>query len=143
MPVGRFVGVALVAIDTRAASGEIWIGGMPDALLLDEHGMPVERFKSANLPLGIVDSMELDLKPTHFSWQRPGQLCLCSDGLLEACDGDGKQFEEAGLLAAIAGESAGGRRDAVQNAISQHMGTAAAQDDISLLLLTCPAPGHP
>ncbi len=80
----------------------------------------------------------IDLAPIAFQWTRSSQLALFSDGLLEAENGVGEQFGERRLLAAIAGAQQGGRRDAVQQALAEHLGAAQAQDDVSLLLLTCP-----
>ena len=138
MPIGRFVGLTIVRIDTQSQRGEVWIGGMPDVLLLDEFGAVVSRFSSKELPLGIVESTAIDLAPIAFQWTRSSQLALFSDGLLEAENGVGEQFGERRLLAAIAGAQQGGRRDAVQQALAEHLGAAQAQDDVSLLLLTCP-----
>jgi len=138
MPVGRFVGVAIACLDTRARCGELWVGGMPDVLLLDESGDVTQRFESRNLPLGIVDSSELELASETFCWQDPAQLLLSSDGLLEAESVAGEPFGETALLRSIAGETPGGRRDTIQEALLAHLGASCAQDDISLLLLTCP-----
>lgn len=139
MPVGRFVGLVIACIDTKVGKGEIWVGGMPDAVLLDEHGREINRFSSHELPLGIVDSGQMDVTPAMFEWRLPCQLVLCSDGLLEAENEAGDQFGEARLMAAMKGEIQGGRRDAVQNALTDHLGSACAQDDISLLLVSCPS----
>jgi two-component system, HptB-dependent secretion and biofilm response regulator len=139
MPVGRFVGVTLARIDTLARTGEIWIGGMPDVLLVDEGGSLLERFSSQELPLGIVDSEAINPSPRQFAWQQPCQLVLCSDGLLEAENVQGHPFGEARLMEAIRGAQRGGRRDAIQQALNEHLGSAPAQDDLSLLLLNCPA----
>lgn len=139
MPVGRFVGATLVCLDTAGRTGEIWIGGMPSALLLDPEGGVVREFSSQELPLGIVDTTEIQTAPMSFSWQSPCQIMLCSDGVLEAEDPSGEQFGQRRLLAAISGIPTGNRRDAIQSALIDHIGVGAAQDDISLLLLSCPA----
>lgn len=140
MPVGRFVGLSMVRVDTQSHTGEVWIGGMPDVLLIDEFGAEVSRFSSKELPLGIVDSTEIDLAPITFQWERSSQLVLFSDGLLEAENAGGEQFGEARLMAALGSAQHGGRRDAVQIALAEHLGQSQAQDDVSLLLLSCPAP---
>lgn len=139
MPVGRFVGVTLARIDTLAHHGEIWIGGMPDSLLIDEGGNVVERFRSNDLPLGIVDSDQISTAPRQFVWQSPCQLVMCSDGLLEAENALGVQFGEGRLVEALRGAQRGGRRDAIQQALGEHLDSTPAQDDLSLLLLNCPA----
>ena len=138
MPIGRFVGLSVVKIDTNARVGEVWIGGMPDVLLVNEFGSEVCRFSSKELPLGIVDSTEIDLSPISFEWHQASQLVLFSDGLLEAENTSGEQFGENRLMTALSGAQHGGRRDAVQAALAEHLGQAQAQDDVSLLLLSCP-----
>lgn len=140
MPIGRFVGLSVVKIDTQAHVGEVWIGGMPDVLLVNEFGSEVCRFSSKELPLGIVDSTEIDLSPISFEWHQASQLVLFSDGLLEAENCTGEQFGETRLMTALSrAQHGGGRRDAVQAALAEHLGQAQAQDDVSLLLLSCPA----
>lgn len=139
MPVGRFVGATFVCLDTQASEGEIWIGGMPSTVLLDECGSVIREFSSKEMPLGILGSDEIDTEPTSFNWQHACQLALCSDGLLEAENATGEQFGQARLLASMSGQSIGSRRDEVQTAVLDHLSACAAQDDISLLLLTCPA----
>ena len=138
MPIGRFVGLVVACVDTKLRSGEIWVGGMPDAVLLDESGQEISRFCSRELPLGIVDTSQIDVTPAVFNWQCPCQLVLCSDGLLEAEDDTGEQFGEARLIAAMMDAQQGGRRDAVQEALTEHLGSTCAKDDISLLLVNCP-----
>ena len=128
-------------IDTQAHVGEVWIGGMPDVLLVNEFGSEVCRF-SGELPLGIVDSTEIDLSPISFEWHQASQLVLFSDGLLEAENCTGEQFGETRLMTALSGAQHGGRRDAVQAALAEHLGQAQAQDDVSLLLLSCPGDDH-
>jgi serine phosphatase RsbU (regulator of sigma subunit) len=58
--------------------------------------------------------------------------------LLEAENAKGEQFGSERLLAAIAGQPVGNRRDSVQAAVLDHLGEEGAQDDISLLLISCP-----
>lgn len=139
MPVGRFVGATFVCLDTKKQEGEIWIGGMPGAVLLDECGSEIREFTSQELPLGILGSDEINTAPARFTWQHACQLVLCSDGLLEAENAAGEQFGRPRLLAAMAGQSSGSRRNEVQSAVLDHLGECTAQDDISLLLLACPA----
>ncbi|MDQ5902510.1 MAG: two-component system, HptB-dependent secretion and biofilm response regulator [Pseudomonadota bacterium] len=139
MPVGRFVGATMVCLDTAKREGEIWIGGMPNVVLLDNSGSILREFASQDLPLGIVDSKEINIAPATFSWQEFSQLMLCSDGVLEAENQAGEQFGQQRLLAAIAGIPTGNRRDTIQSSLLEHLGSGTAQDDISLLLLSCPA----
>ncbi|MCB1910734.1 MAG: SpoIIE family protein phosphatase [Rhodocyclaceae bacterium] len=141
LPVGRFVGAALVCLEKDGLNGEVWVGGVPGVLLLAEDGSISRRFASQQLPLGIVPSSPLASLPVSFE-ARPGQqIVVYSDGLTEATNAAGEMFGEQRLLAALAGSDAGGRLEAGKRALAAHLAGVPSQDDVSLLLLACePSP---
>lgn len=137
-PVGRFVAATLLCIDEDNGSGEIWVGGMPAALLLDDHGNVVEHFRSRQLPLGIADSTPLVTRSQFFDWTERRQIVLMSDGLLEAQAPDGTAFEEAGALRALRTAASSDRRmAALQGALAAHVGHNAPFDDMSVVMVDC------
>lgn len=138
VPVGRFVAATLVALDAVSLTGEIWVGGTPQAMLLAADGSPVQDFPSKNLALGILDSQHIDCQPVAFEWQKNSQLLMFSDGVLEATNEAGEQFGMDGILAAIRDTSAHRRFSALDQALSTHLGRRPASDDISLMLIDCP-----
>ncbi len=138
MPIGRFVAATLVRLDERTRSGEIWVGGTPEALLFDRWGRAGKSFPSENLPLGIVDNHELDCAPSEFTWAPESQLLICSDGFLEAPDRHGNQFGTAGLTASAANTSPSTRFAAISTALDSHRSGTVAADDISLMIIDCP-----
>ena len=138
MPIGRFVAATLVCLDEISLSGEIWIGGTPEALLIDPDGHICERFPSENLALGIIDSTQMNDQPRRFEWQPGSQLLMYSDGVLEAADEQGQQFGSRGISDAVHGTSRAERFTALEDALSKHLGQNAAGDDVSLMLIDCP-----
>lgn len=140
MPVGRFVAMTLLSLDAELQTGEIWLGGTPEALLCDRWGRDEQVFDSANLPLGIVDNEQLDCQPVKFTWLKESQIILCSDGLLEAENPEGQQFTQKGLHSAIANTSPHERFAKIEAALHNHLNGAIASDDISLMLIDCPDP---
>lgn len=138
MPIGRFVAATLVCLDEVGREGEIWVGGTPEAFLLDSQGCVAMTFSSDNLPLGIVSNSELSALPQQFHWQDKSQLLLCSDGLLEAADLQGQQFGSEGIIKAAANTLPTERFDNIQSALSLHQHGCLASDDISLMLIDCP-----
>ena len=138
MPIGRFVAATIVCFDETTLSGEIWIGGTPEALLIDADGSINQRFPSANLALGIIDSAGLDEQPKRFNWKPGSQLLMYSDGVLEAADQEGRQFGSHGITAAVQGRSPTERFGALEDALSSHLGNNPASDDVSLMLIDCP-----
>jgi len=138
MPVGRFVAATVTCIDPAQCSGELWIGGMPSAYLIDDDGKVIQEYPPTGLPLGIVGSHELEIRPVRFVWNDVCQLACCSDGLLEAVNYGGEQFGTGRLLKALAAVPPTGRKESVEEALISHLDTIPPQDDISLLLIRCP-----
>jgi len=138
MPVGRFVAATLACLDEQTHTGEIWVGGTPEAILFDRWGRSEQVFKPANLPLGIVDNDEMECQPVSFSWSPESQIVLCSDGLIEANDTAGQQFGMPGLLAATANTSPDSRFHQIEQALAKHLAGTVAADDISLMVIDCP-----
>jgi len=138
MPIGRFVAGSIVCLDDANQSGEIWVGGTPEAFLFDRWGRVSTVFPSANLPLGIVDNQDMECQPIRFAWEKESQLVLCSDGLLEATDREGKQFGAAGLAAAAANTSPANRFQEIDSALARHLDGNLATDDVSLMVIDCP-----
>ena len=139
LPVGRFVACACLCIDPQSGRSEIWMGGMPSGLLLDNDGRVLREIESSHLPLGIDD----------FDWRKSatetlvfpdagGQLVLFSDGLIEARNSTGEDFGMARLCAALASAPATGRAAAVQAAVFNHLGATPPHDDVTLLIVDLP-----
>lgn len=138
MPIGRFVAATLICLDEQTHTGEIWVGGTPEALLLDRWGRSQQVFSPANLPLGIIDNDEMECDPVPFTWTPESQIILCSDGLIEANNKAGAQFGVAGLLAAAANTSPASRFEQIEQALAKHLDETLAADDISLMVIDCP-----
>jgi len=137
-PIGRFVAATLLCIDESDGSGEIWVGGTPPALLLDESGRAVGRFHSHQLPLGIVDSTPLITRPELFEWTGARQLVLVSDGVIEAENAAGEAFGEQRMIDTLASAPPGMHRlDWLQAALAAHLGDRPPFDDMSTVLVDC------
>ncbi len=139
LPVGRFVCCSCLCIDARQAHTELWLGGMPAALLIDGNGKIVREIASAHLPLGI-DDFDWRKSATESLPPQPAgsQLLLMSDGLTEARNAAGEEFGMARLQAALAGVSPAQRISALQDAVHQHLGELAPHDDVTVVLVDLP-----
>ncbi|MFH1815968.1 MAG: SpoIIE family protein phosphatase [Pseudomonadota bacterium] len=133
LPVGRFVAASIVRLGE--GSGELWVGGTPEVLWLDRSGAVLERFASANLPLGIDADDPVNVPSRHFRWTPGDQLVLCSDGLLEAHSPSGEPFGSARLERLLGNSPPAQRHDAVRRALDVHLDGASAHDDVSLLVI--------
>lgn len=137
LPVGRFVAVALAAIDPSNGMIEVWNGGMPDIVLFDAKGNVSQRWKSHHLPLGILSSSEFDARTSHASFDTDNWLFMCSDGLIEARREDRQVFGAAPILDAFAATPGIPAFERIERELQTFMGGQAFHDDVSLALVHC------
>lgn len=140
LPTGRFIAAAFVCIDPQGGSGELWLGGMPAALVVDAAGKIVKQINASNLPLGVDYMLQDAVTTERLECRQPGgaQLVLYSDGLVEAQNAAGEAFGLERFATALASVQAATRLEAVKDAVNQHLGTQLAHDDISVVLIDLP-----
>jgi serine phosphatase RsbU (regulator of sigma subunit) len=100
LPIDIFVAALVVIIDTKNCRGSIVNGGIPHPLLIRKNG--VEQIPANGLILGVADEdlyeageeYQIDLRDDK-------NLLLYTDGLSEIEIGDGKHFEDGGLVKTI------------------------------------------
>ncbi|BCL75825.1 fused response regulator/phosphatase [Jeongeupia sp. HS-3] len=133
LPVGRFVAVVLIAIDEANGCIEVWNGGMPTVLAIDDGGDVLHRWASSHLPLGITPTDEVDATTERYYFDTPGSVVAYSDGLTEARCSDGQSFGVSRLLD-ILRRPADVRLESVKAELGAHLADTAHHDDISLVL---------
>ncbi|WP_374266949.1 SpoIIE family protein phosphatase [Zoogloea sp.] len=139
LPAGRFVAAAFVCLDEAAHRGEVWVGGIPGVHLLDDTGQVLRCFESRNLPLGVSrDDAGIDAIET-LAWTAPARLVLLSDGVIEATGPGGEAFGELRLADALACPRDTDLIARLRDALTAHLDTCPAHDDISVLVIDCPA----
>lgn len=137
MPVGRFVAATVLCIRHAAKEADVWIGGTPDLLQIDASGKLKRQIVAEHLPLGIDDMSVTEAQPVAVPIETGDQFVMFSDGLLEAENYDKLAFGFEKMCGALASAPAAKRLDAVQDALTRHMGSATPHDDVSLLLIDC------
>ena len=137
-PIDRYVAALVACIDTRNHVVEIWNGGIPAAWLVGPDGDIVHSFNSVNLPLGILDRT-FTAQTEIFQWSGENQLVVYSDGLTEAEDENGEAFGGSRIKEVIKQTPANERHEALRAALNGHLGERHAFDDITLLMVDCPA----
>lgn len=135
MPADRFVSAAVVSIHASTRIIEVWNGGIPGLLLFNRTGQLVQRWPSDNLPLGILSNAEFSAKAEAFHYQEDCQLCLFSDGLVEASSPHGLAFGETNLIELFGKAAYAKRFHSLISGLEQHLGGRPAHDDISLALV--------
>lgn len=138
LPMGRFVAAAFVCVDEEKHQGEVWVGGIPDVLMIDESGQVVRRFDSRHLPLGVSQDIDAIGTMETFAWERPSRLVILSDGVVEATAPDGEPFGEGRLADTLARMPDDDVIASLHAALTGHLKGATAHDDMSVLVIDCP-----
>ena len=137
MPINRFVALSIVLIDFHTNVIEVWNGGNPPIFLLNENKKIVKQFNSKHLALGILPNSDFDEKTEFFSCEGNNVVVMYSDGLIEAENKDGKEFDSAMLnsVLELSDTNAPVLRNNIVEAVSSHLDGEKAHDDISLVVL--------
>ncbi len=141
LPLGRFVAAAFLCIDETQRQGEVWVGGIPDLLLIDQAGQLLRRFTSRHLPLGVtreIEGLAAVGAVETFTWDQPSRLLMLSDGVPEATSPDGQFFGEVRLLDILAKSQDEDPIATLHAALNSHLDGASAHDDMSILIIDCP-----
>jgi len=136
-PVDRFVSAFVACIDTRNHFMEVWNGGMPSAMLVNQAGEIYHSFGSENLPLGILDR-SFTAHTEILQWSCHSQLLIYSDGFVEAENEKKVALGEHNIQRVMRDTPAINRFEELQNALHNHLGTQRAFDDSTLLMIDCP-----
>jgi len=139
LPADRFVAATLASIDVRNQTVEVWNGGNPDAAFLTAEGKVSMQWASNHPPLGILPPALFSGDTDTVVFHEPGQLVLCSDGLVEAEGADGRWLGLAGTLDLLArAREADGGFAALREGLERHLGGRPGRDDISCILVQVP-----
>lgn len=140
LPGDRFIAATLVAIDLRERVIGVWNGGNPEPVLIGPHGS--RAFVQRHVPLGVLPDAEFDDTLDMHGFADGSQLYLYSDGLIEVENAEGEMFGNERLARTLVNAAAADRFEALKAAVTHHLGTGAAHDDISLLMVECQSPAE-
>ncbi|RCS59866.1 PP2C family protein-serine/threonine phosphatase [Parvibium lacunae] len=137
LPHHRFVAVSLLHIDPQQRTLECWNGGNPPVLVYDEYGEEVWRCRSSHLPLGILETEQVDLSTDAYLYHSELYAFLCSDGLPELT-GQNKQALGMNEIEMLLKRSDPEEWiSAIQSLSTDHLQGMAAHDDISVAAVRC------
>lgn len=137
LPVERCVAATLIAFDPRAGVIEVWCGGIPPPFLLDSSGRVAHEFANPHLPLGVLTQSEFDAGTELLHLDAAAQLIVCSDGVIEAEDTEGKQFGRERLFESLRQAPAAERIEHVKRTLAGHFAGRSPNDDMALAIIEC------
>ncbi len=136
MPLDRFIACAIVCLDPLRDVVEVWNGGAPAVLLLNEAGEILSRSTSQHPPLGILPEGAFSAKVDILPYSKSTCIFLCSDGVSEAENAAGEPFGDERIEQALR-TMPGKRLGSLRESLQRHLGhSRKAHDDISVLFLS-------
>ncbi len=135
-PGSRFITLFYALYDPRTGDIEYVNAGHLPPLIHRKDGS-FDRLTSGNIALGMFEGSTYE---SHHAQLRPGDaMILYSDGITEAENTAGREFDESGLSAAVT--SAGTHEPeqlgrAIIAAVDQHAGDARLGDDLTVVVLS-------
>jgi len=133
LPVNMFLAATIVAFFPDTGSISLITCGLPDHYLFNRTSKQLQVIVSKNLPLGIIDSFEPDVQTLAIG--KENFLYLFTDGVIEAENTLGEQFDAPGVIHSIENNTHG--YEAVLSALDTHTKDREQQDDITFVELDC------
>ncbi len=136
LPVNMFLAATLACLDRENHNLSVITCGLPDHFLFCKETGSIHTISSNNLPLGIINSCELNLTEKHHHVSSSQRLIMFTDGIIEAENKAGTPFGFNGVKNSLRTDRPSCFDD-ILTSLAQHQGELGQQDDITLVRLTC------
>jgi len=137
IPSGRFVALAIGMLDMRNKTVEIWNGGLPELIAINNNGEIAHRFESKHVASGILDNNHFDETTDIWQWTEPCELFSHTDGVTDVLDQENKEFGESRVFDVLLQHPPGERLAALKAEVINFMDNEQEQDDVSCLSILC------
>lgn len=137
LPPGRFIAATVASIDPGAGVIQVWNGGNPAGLLLNEAGELQRDFPSIHLALGILGDKDFNAHIETASFDSTNQLIMVSDGLVDAMNQQKERFGEERLRRVCGDARPSARLVYLRSVIHGHLQYEPPEDDISVVVARC------
>ncbi|MCK9608629.1 MAG: serine/threonine-protein phosphatase [Methylomonas sp.] len=134
LPTNMFLAATAVGLYPDSKTLSMITCGLPEHFIVSDLDGKHTTVKSKNIPLGILDRMELEIK--NFSVDNHHHVFLMTDGVLEAKNSRGEAFGYERALSAIK-QNPGDGLAVLHACLNEHSRGSSQQDDISLVELVC------
>jgi serine phosphatase RsbU (regulator of sigma subunit) len=132
---GRFIAAAVVHINRKESSIEIWNGGIPAAYFISKNG-DIHKLRSQHLPMGVLKDESFDVATEVYN-SPVGAILLCTDGLTEAENTSAEAFGEDRFEAILRSSQPDELFDNILSSLESHLDGGIAHDDLSIVLAQC------
>ncbi|MFN4290873.1 MAG: SpoIIE family protein phosphatase [Permianibacter sp.] len=133
-PVYRFVAAIVVEIDPFTQRLDVWNGGMPAGLKIQQKDNTQLTFPSRHVALGLSMDEEFNSDVESAPYEPGDPLLLYSDGLCDAENSQGVRLGSTALEQLLQEHGKQLTLAHVQNLLYQHLAGVVAHDDVAVVL---------
>jgi len=136
LPAGFFCAATLIEIDQEFRTIAIWNGGNPEVVITSE-GKELIKSPSTHLPLGVLDSENIDRSVEFIELTAGSKIYMISDGVVEAQNTQGNMYTQKNFDSVLRHSiDAHSPFDFITSSIDDFCKQAAQFDDITLIEIT-------
>ena len=136
LPGHMFCAATIIELSASGKSISAWLGGLPDAYLIDKEGCVKQLLESQHMALGILDEDEFEHGVIHFETNQQMRLALATDGIIETANKGDELFGEERFLDILKSRHMISCKNIVDD-VSEFAQGNVQQDDVSIVLLNC------
>ncbi|MFT5313449.1 MAG: CheY-like chemotaxis protein/anti-sigma regulatory factor (Ser/Thr protein kinase), partial [Paraglaciecola sp.] len=136
LPADMFFAASLVKIAHGGQKIEVWNGGMPALLLLNDCGEITRRFESRHMALGILEDGEFESELERFEANYGDRLVGFSDGLVEVSNKHNQMLGEKAIEDWLRVEP-NISIDDLMNKMNAYLGAREREDDVTVVSYYC------
>jgi DNA-binding response OmpR family regulator len=137
LPPGVFCCACMIDFSFRKRTMEVWMGGLPDCLLLRAKTRKIEAIRSKHLPLAVLSSKKFDDTTQVYEMELGDRFFIWSDGIHEARNDADQMYGEERLNGLFAANSRPEDLfEEIKEDVTGYIGTRERDDDITMLEVT-------
>ncbi|MBQ4833036.1 fused response regulator/phosphatase [Pseudoalteromonas sp. MMG010] len=136
LPGHMFCAATIIELSVSGKSISAWLGGLPDAYLIDNNGAVLRTLESQHMALGILDEDEFEHEVIHFEVHNGLRIVLATDGIIETNNQHDDYYGEERFLASLTSTENINCAEIIKH-VNAFADGSEQQDDLSLVLLDC------
>lgn len=136
LPGHMFCAATIIELSSSGKSISAWLGGLPDAYVIDQQGKVLKTLESQHMALGILDADEFERELIHFEVDNSTRIVLATDGIIETTNDEDEFFGEHRFIDVLGSKALVGCNDVIEQVTKFAKGSK-QQDDLSLVLFNC------
>ncbi|KTF15516.1 fused response regulator/phosphatase [Pseudoalteromonas sp. H105] len=136
LPGNMFCAATIIELSSSGKSVSAWLGGLPDAYVINQQGKVLKTLESQHMALGILETYEFERELIHFEVDSAMRIVLATDGIIETTNDEEDYFGEDRFIDLLAKKPCISCDDIIDHVAHFAQGEK-QQDDLSIVLFNC------